>query len=333
MYKYLVFSSGGVNGISYIGCLKALHERKILSSINGFIGSSIGAWISLVVVIGYTWTELYNLITQFDVNLLQHINGDTVCSFFNQYGIDDCEQVMKFIRILLSKKGIPIDINFKDLYINTNKHLMIIGTCLNTRSDEVFDYILTPEMKVIDSIRISVSVPLLYNIYELNDKQYVDGAVSNSYPIDKSPDLENTLGFSVKHTYDCNDKIITFEDYLACLMQCQFKKMSKYDKNIYGHHTIYLSVHHNPINFCIDLPFKNNIIDMGYLNTILFLDNKNELSEQIAMKLEDINSIVENSIVENSKIVENSIVENSKIVENSIVENSIVENSKIVDKF
>jgi predicted acylesterase/phospholipase RssA len=292
MYKYLVFSSGGVNGISYIGCLKALHERNILSNINGFVGSSIGAFISLVNVIGYTWIELYDLVTQFDVQLLQHINGDTVCSFFNQYGIDDCEQVMKFIRILLSKKGIPIDINFKDLYIKTNKHLMIIGTCLNTRSDEVFDYILTPDMKVLDSIRISVSVPLLYNIYELNDKQYVDGAVSNSYPIDKSPELKHTLGFSVTHTYNCNDKIITFEDYLACLMQCQFKKVSKYEKVKYADHTVYLSVRHNPINFCIDLSFKNKIIDMGYLNTILFLDNKNELSEQKAMKLEDFNILI-----------------------------------------
>ena len=286
MYKYLVFSSGGVNGLSYIGCIKALYEKKILQNVEGYIGSSVGAWISLVIVLGYTWNELNDLMIKFDVNLLQNITGDSVCSFFCHYGIDDCEQVMKFIKILIIKKKINPDVTFEELYKKTNKHLLIIGTCLNSRSDERFDYKCTPKMKVIDSLRISISVPLLYNICELNGKQYVDGAVSNSYPIDHSPDIKNTLGFSLVHTYNNSTKIVSFQDYLSCLMQCQFRKVSKYDKKIYGENTLYLPVHKNAINFSIDNQFKNDIIEMGYQKTIQFLQLK---EEQTNMNLEDIN--------------------------------------------
>ena len=47
-----------------------------------------------------------------------------------------------------------------------DKKLILTGTCLNTKNVEYFSYKTHPEMKLIDAIRITVSIPLIYNKVE-----------------------------------------------------------------------------------------------------------------------------------------------------------------------
>ena len=50
MINKLIFSGGGINGLSFLGCLKALEEYNIIPQINTLVGSSAGAILSLLII-------------------------------------------------------------------------------------------------------------------------------------------------------------------------------------------------------------------------------------------------------------------------------------------
>ena len=53
-------------------------------------------------------------------------------------------------------------------------------------------------MCIFKAIRISMSIPIIYNKIDYNSLIYVDGGVSNNYPIDYfEKNLEKTLGFLI----------------------------------------------------------------------------------------------------------------------------------------
>ena len=53
--KCLTFSGGGIRGLSYIGCLKALEEFNILAQTECFVGTSVGAIFALLLNLGYCY--------------------------------------------------------------------------------------------------------------------------------------------------------------------------------------------------------------------------------------------------------------------------------------
>ena len=61
MIKNLIFSGGSIRVLSYIGCLKALEEYKIIDNIETFTGTSSGGIFSLLLNLGYTFKEMEEL--------------------------------------------------------------------------------------------------------------------------------------------------------------------------------------------------------------------------------------------------------------------------------
>ena len=58
MIRALVFSGGGIRGLAFVGCLRALEELDILNQVECYIGTSIGSIVSLLVCIDYKYNEL-----------------------------------------------------------------------------------------------------------------------------------------------------------------------------------------------------------------------------------------------------------------------------------
>src|SRR5438445_77313 len=65
--KIIVLSGGGMKGIAHIGGLQALDDRDCLTHINTVAGTSIGALIGTLLVIGYTPREIYEFVLHFDI--------------------------------------------------------------------------------------------------------------------------------------------------------------------------------------------------------------------------------------------------------------------------
>ena len=62
-FENLVFEGAGIKGIAYSGVLKALQEKGILQHVERVCGTSAGAITALMVSLGYSSEEIYQLIS------------------------------------------------------------------------------------------------------------------------------------------------------------------------------------------------------------------------------------------------------------------------------
>ena len=66
MIKKIVFSYGGIKGLSYIGLIKYLEENNLLGNIDTYIGTSIGSLFATLLSIKYTYDDFNKHIKNFD---------------------------------------------------------------------------------------------------------------------------------------------------------------------------------------------------------------------------------------------------------------------------
>ena len=211
----ICLSGGGIQGISFAGALNYLHNNNVinLNNINHWAGTSAGAFISFILIIGFTPNEFNNFILDFNFAKIEpEINCDT---FFKEYGIDNGEKIVLLLSYFLNFKLKVKDITFIELFKITNKKITIIGTNYTRGAEEAFNYINTPDMSVIKAVRISISIPLIYTPVFYNSCFYVDGALINNFPI-KYCNQKTTLGIYIK--YGKNNKLNSIMDLISCSM-------------------------------------------------------------------------------------------------------------------
>ena len=104
--KCLVFGGGGIKGISYIGCLKALEEKQILPNIKYLVGTSIGSIFCLLINIGYRSDELKPILFNMSTNIINDISCNDVLEFIDNYGISNNNKLLTIVKIFIKKKKI-----------------------------------------------------------------------------------------------------------------------------------------------------------------------------------------------------------------------------------
>jgi predicted acylesterase/phospholipase RssA len=118
---------------------------------------------------------------------------------------------------------------------------------------------------------ITSCVPIVFNPILYNDKYYVDGGISNAFPIEIC-NKNTTLGFYIQTT---NRKIDSLASValasLSLLMQEPFKK---YDNsyNIINFNNIDIGC----VDFSVSNELKQKIFDMGMKEAEMFITNYNE---------------------------------------------------------
>ena len=80
-HNTLILSGGGVRGFGLLGSLQYLMLHKYLDNIDKFIGVSIGAILSIILIIGYEPTEII-------IKFIQ-------CNYFKQFGSYSIIQALK----------------------------------------------------------------------------------------------------------------------------------------------------------------------------------------------------------------------------------------------
>ena len=278
MIKNIVFSGGSFNGISYIGCLRALEELNILADITTFVGSSSGAIVATLSCIGYTSDELYQLIKSIDFDKAKDINEDTILNFGNTYGLDSGNKIKDILELCIYKKVLKSKITFLELYTLTAKHLIITGTCLNKQNSATFDYKNTPDMHVCDALRISISIPFIFNKCEYNGHTYVDGGLVNNYPITLVENTNNTIGFCIKGLRDF-EKIDSLQKYATSLIYSVITKLEDLQTVEYRDKTVYINCPKILNMFDISLQDKIDLYKLGYDKTIDYFNNKAETTK------------------------------------------------------
>jgi len=275
-YKVLIFSGGAIKGIAHIGALKALEVQNILPYIDIYAGSSVGALIAAMFLIGYSPDEMIEFVLKFDFGSVQNIS---LANLMINYGLDSGEKLIYVLRRLIKAKGIDENITLEELYNKTKKELYITTVCLNNKSAIYMSHKTHPSMSVCDAVRMSISIPIFYSPKKdpLNkDIFYIDGGCIDNYPIHIFNHMENkVLGIFLVGEKGVNIKINNVEDYIKAAIDCLLEGVNYNCVKGYEKQTVYIKVKTNGlINYKLNKEDKLNMFFSGFSKTIQFLSDK-----------------------------------------------------------
>ena len=278
----LVFRGGGVLGVAYAGAIDALNSRGILPQIKRVAGTSSGAIFASLFCLGYSPNEIKLIAHEIDFKKFgSHWNPLRIIS---QYGIYRGDNFLKWIKEKIKAKTGDENFTFRDLHEKGLAEIKLFATDLNEVSVQEFSYKQTPDVKLAEALRASMSVPLFFNAWKFPDGNptshiYVDGGVLYVYPITCfEEDLSNTLGFFLVN----NEKEVTAFRYgqLSKYMIQLYKAMDIAQTVDFEKDDLLKSVTVQIPNLGIsstDLKIsksqKNQLIDLGYKSTIAYLKN------------------------------------------------------------
>lgn len=242
--KNLVFEGGGVKGLAYVGALKILEERGILKGLERVAGTSAGAITACLLGVGYTVTEIENLLRDLDFNKFK--DGSTfmigdIYRLLSKYGLYKGDYFTNWALTVIRNKTGLTNPTFAQLhqYNLTQKtaktyDLYLMATNLSTKYGVLFSHEHTPDVPVAKALRMSMSIPLFFTAVEHGrpTQIYVDGGVLNNYPIqifDKGQEKNpQTLGLRLDTREEIDvlrhglspkiRKIDSFSEYLEALV-------------------------------------------------------------------------------------------------------------------
>ena len=196
-FKNLIFEGGGVKGIAYVGALEVLDKEGILKNIERVAGTSAGAMVAVLVALGYTAKEVSEVL--WGINFKNFMDSSwgivrDLNRFVNDYGWYKGDYFRNLMAGYIEKKTNNGEITFAELAKSKKyRELHLLGADLTTGYSKVFNATNTPNVKVADAARISMSIPLFFAAVkgvEGDGHIYVDGGLLNNYAI-KTFDRQN----------------------------------------------------------------------------------------------------------------------------------------------
>ena len=184
--RNLCITGGGIEGIAILGSLTYLEDIGVLHQIENFAGSSVGAIIAALLAIGYEPTELSDFVLHNDLTSLVLGNSCILRKIYNflfHFGVYDGNALTSMIERLFYKKIKKYDLTFRELKDGYNKNLTATGTSLNSRDTIFFNNVRTPDMSIIQALRISASFPLLFTSVPYENDEFVDGGMLDNFPL------------------------------------------------------------------------------------------------------------------------------------------------------
>lgn len=195
-YDYLVFSGGGIKGLSYCGALHVLEELNILYDkehnlkIRGVAGTSAGSIIAALFAVGYTPDELYTIIKDLDFekvfdDKLGYIR-DTI-NFIEDWGVCPGKYIQTLLGKLIKKKTGNEDYTLEDLKNDHNMQLVTVATDMCNKKS-IYMYAGNPNKKYSNipirlAVRMSMGIPFAFEPLNYDECYFVDGGILDNFPL------------------------------------------------------------------------------------------------------------------------------------------------------
>jgi NTE family protein len=292
MIKNLVISGGGVKIIGALGAIKYLDEIKELGQVEKFFGTSAGSILCLMLVLGFTSTEIIKFIENFDLNKIFIVNTDDLFVSYNVCSSTKLEKVLKlFINFKLGKPCLSglatgnltdsfamcsVETNYEnitmgELYKLTGKTLSVTSVCLEKRAPVYHTHLTSPNMPVWKAVLSSCSIPLIFKPVEWEGLHYVDGALVDNFPLlmVKPEEIPYTVGIQTfvdleKNTVPHNEQDFNIYHYIVNIIKIVMESKTQ----IKSYNVISVKIDPSVLNDFLDVNLsietKNAIIAQGY---------------------------------------------------------------------
>jgi NTE family protein len=173
----LALGSGGARGLAHIAYLEVLDQLRIEAG--AIAGSSIGALVGAFYAAGMPARTIRRIATSFS---LREVPRVVDLAGFRESGLIRGRKVEEWIRANLPAR------RFEDLRVP----LRIVATDFWRKEEVVFD-----SGDLVPAIRASISIPGVFEPYELDGRILIDGSVVNPVPFDRLGDADFVIGIDV----------------------------------------------------------------------------------------------------------------------------------------
>jgi len=160
----LTLSSGSARGLSHIGAIKALKDENI--PIELISGTSIGALVGACYARKGDIVDLEELVLKTDLMRLLQLGDLNLALIFK--GFVHGKNVKELLKTIIG------DIRFNELKIP----LAVVATDANTGEEVVIK-----EGSVIEAVRASISLPVIFTPVKIGQRFLIDGGVVNPVPV------------------------------------------------------------------------------------------------------------------------------------------------------
>lgn len=295
MYSHLVFTGGGMVGISYLGVIRYLQEIGIDKEIREVSGTSMGAFFAFLFAMRISEGELEEYFKDFfkqDENISYPLQG--FLSIMDTYGIDDGERFTKPLRHFANIKygWKSKTMTFREFVKKIGINIIICATNLNTQKATYFSVNTTPDICVFEAIKASMCVPLLVKPVLINKELYIDGGTCDNIPIIGFENIPSNkiliINAAATSIVKQGTKIDNFFIYLETLLQVVLNTANDIVKmkNLMSSYDVLL-LDNAPISFLRLQTYDDNtikavmseedldaVIAYGYCKTYEFIKNK-----------------------------------------------------------
>ena len=194
-YNTLVLSGGSVRGIAILGALQYAYDNYLLTKVTTFIGTSAGAMICYLLCIGYTPIEI--IVYLCTHQLMERLQNFNIVAMIQGRGASSFNQLAEHLeKMSIAKIGYLPTIG--DLHEKLGKSLICSTHNLTESRTEYIRHETHPEVPCITALRMSANLPLVFERYKYGHCLYVDGGISDNFPIQLADNPESkVLGISL----------------------------------------------------------------------------------------------------------------------------------------
>ena len=266
----LFLSGGGVNCIAFLGVFKYFFDKGIiqpdLKGIQNIVCVSGSSLYTLPLMLGYSLDVTIKICLSLNNEDFINYKDFDINNIFNDFGLYDNTFISHLCSVILNKKGISKNITMKEFYNITKINWVLKTTNLTKYRIEYINHKTNPDLPIVDAIRMSSSVPLVFKPITYKDQLYVDGGLCGNYPIEYNKTLQSKhyLGVHVK----VKDKDEKVNDILSYLGRLQMAPTSPYDSiNKKKKRTINIIVDELGMNIQKSKEENMNLLARGYIVT------------------------------------------------------------------
>ena len=282
----LVLSGGGAKGMAHIGALKVIEEAGIRIDYIG--GTSMGAIVGGLYASGYSAVQLDSIFRNVDFSeLIQDEIPRRSKTFYERGESEKYAITFPFDKFKISlPSGISKGQNIYNLLSNLTSHInevddfnelpipfLCIATNLESGKETVLNNGYLPR-----AIRASGSLPTLFSPVKINDSLYIDGGITNNYPIEevRAMGADIIIGIDVQDTLRTRKELKSVLNVMAQINNFRtIENMNQKSKNT----DIYI---HPKIKDYTVVSFTegNEIIESGSYEANLYIEELKALAKR-----------------------------------------------------
>lgn len=194
-YDTLVLAGGGIKGYSILGAIQAVLDEGFLEAEN-YIGTSVGAIISYLLIIGYSPIEIVVFLNTSKylekipyLNLVNMLDGEGAIPYLY------IQEILEKMTILKCGKYMTLG-KLKETF---NKNLICISYNATTCKTEYLSAETKPDLPCLVALRMSSNLPLVFSRFSYEECYYLDGGMTNNFPIQKGIEIgKKVLGINLE---------------------------------------------------------------------------------------------------------------------------------------